>query len=181
MREDGTPADPAAYDCQGAARDALHFAALFDRFVQNLRRFLGYDVQYFEAVEPQRRLAPHIHLAMRGTVPRAELRRVLAATYHQVWWPDTSAVRFEDGALPVWDEHAATYLDPPTGEVLPTWDDALDAIGDDDEPLHVARFGERFDAQGVLAGSKDAARCIGYLTNYLTNHVADWHQAQTDA
>jgi hypothetical protein len=33
VREDGTPADPAAYDYQRAARDALHFAALFDRFV----------------------------------------------------------------------------------------------------------------------------------------------------
>ena len=86
--EDGTPADPAAYDYDRAARDALTFAALFDRFIQNLRRYLGYDVQYFAAVEPQRRLAPHIHLAMRGTVSRAELRRVLAATYHQVWWPE---------------------------------------------------------------------------------------------
>ena len=90
---DGTPADPAAYDYQRAARDALHFAALFDRFVQNLRRFLGYDVQYFAAVEPQRRLAPHIHIAMRGTLSRTELRQVLAATYHQVWWPATSTVK----------------------------------------------------------------------------------------
>jgi len=58
VREDGTPADPATYDYQQAACDALHFAALFDRFIQNLSRFLGYDVQYFAAVEPQRRLAP---------------------------------------------------------------------------------------------------------------------------
>jgi hypothetical protein len=29
---DGTPADPAHYDYQRAARDALHFAALFDRY-----------------------------------------------------------------------------------------------------------------------------------------------------
>ena len=181
VREDGTPADPASYDYQRAARDALHFAALFDRFVQNLRRFLAYDVQYFAAVEPQRRLAPHVHLAMRGTVSRSDLRRVLAATYHQVWWPDTSIVRFEDGELPVWDDQAATYLDPATGEVLPTWDDALDAIGDEDKPLHVARFGERFDAQGVLAGSKDAARCIGYLTKYLTKQVADCHRAASEA
>ena len=181
VREDGSPADPAAYAYQRAARDALHFAALFDRFVQNLRRFLGYDVQYFAAVEPQRRLAPHIHLAMRGAVSRAELRRVLAATYHQVWWPDTSTVRFEDGALPVWDEQTGTNLDPATGEVLSTWDEALDAIGDEDEPLHVARFGERFDAQGVLAGSKDAVRCVGYLTKYLTKQVADCHKAASDA
>ena len=96
--EDGTPADPDSYDYVRAARDALHFAALFDRFVQNLRRFLGYDLQYFAAIEPQRRLAPHIHLAMRGTVSRADLRQVLAATYHQVWWPDTSIVRFDGDA-----------------------------------------------------------------------------------
>ena len=67
-----------------------------------------------------------------------------------------------------------------TGEVLPTWDEALDAIGADDEPLHVARFGDRFDAQGVLAGSKDANRCIGYLTKYLTKHVSRLSPAETD-
>jgi hypothetical protein len=175
----GTPVDPAAYDYTSAARDALHFAALFDRFMQNLRRFTGYDIQYFAAVEPQRRLAPHVHIAIRGTVSRAELREVIAATYHQVWWPSTDTVRFDGGHLPVWDEDKATYLDPATGEVLPTWDEALDAISDEDEPLHVARFGDRFDAQGVLAGSKDANRCIGYLTKYLTKHVADCHAAQT--
>jgi hypothetical protein len=65
--------------------------------------------------------------------------------------------------------------------VQPTWDQALDAIGPDDEPWHVARFGDRFDAQGVLSGSKDAGRCIGYLTKYLTKQVADCHQAETDA
>jgi len=61
----------------------------------------------------------------------------------------------------VWDEHGCTYVDPYTGEVLPTWDQALDDIGDQDEPVHVARFGDRFDAQGVLPGSTDANRCIG--------------------
>ena len=181
VQADGTPADPAAYDYTRAARDALHFAALFDRFIQNLRRFLGYDVQYFAAVEPQRRLAPHIHIAMRGTVSRTELRQVLAATYHQVWWPSTATVRYDDASLPIWHQASGSYLDPATGELLPTWDQALDAIGPDGEPLHVARFGERFDAQGVIAGSPDANRCIGYLTKYLTKHVADCHQAQTPA
>ena len=138
-------------------------------------------MQYFAAIEPQRRLAPHVHIAMRGTVARAELRRVLAATYHQVWWPDATEVKFDGDQLPVWDEDTGNYLDPATGEVLPTWDQALDAIGPDDEPWHVARFGARFDAQGVLAGSKDAARCIGYLTKYLTKQVGDCHHADTDA
>ena len=148
------PADPGAYEYDRAARDALTFAALFDRFIQNLRRYLGYDVQYFAAIEPQRRLAPHVHLAMRGTVSRAELRRVLAATYHQVWWPDATNVKYDGDELPVWDETTGGYLDPATGEVLPTWDEALDAIGEAYEPWHVARFGVRFDAQGVLAGPR---------------------------
>jgi hypothetical protein len=181
VRDDGTPADPAAYDYTRAARDAIHFAALLDRFIQNLRRVLGYEAQYFGGVEPQQRLAPHIHLAMRGSVPRPLLRQVLAATYHQVWWPATEEVRFAGDVLPMWDEDSGNYVDPATGEVLQSWDDALDAIGPADQPRHVARFGPRFDAQGVLAGSKDADRCIGYLTKYLTKRVAECHVPETDA
>jgi hypothetical protein len=181
VKDDGTPADPSTYDYRRAARDALHFSALVDRFIQNLRRALGYDAQYFGAVEPQTRLAPHLHMAIRGAVPRAVVRQIIAATYHQVWWPSTDVVRYEDDELPVWDEHLGTYLDPGTGEVLPTWDQALDAIRPNDDPLHVARFGTEFHAEGVLAGSRDAARCIRYLTKYLTKHVADCHQADTDA
>jgi hypothetical protein len=181
VTEDGTPADPGSYDYTQAARDALHFAALFDRFIQNLRRYTGYDVQYFAAIEPQRRLAPHVHLAIRGTITRTELRAVLAATYHQVWWPATGTVRFDGDQLPIWHEPSGRYLDPAAGELLPTWDEALDALGPQDEPRHVARFGAKFDAQGVIAGSKDAARCIGYLIKYLTKHVADCHDPETDA
>jgi len=181
VTDDGTPADPAAYDYIRAARDAIHFAALFDRFIQNLRRVLGYEAQYYGGVEPQKRLAPHVHLAVRGSVPRALLRQVLAATYHQVWWPSTDTVVFDGNHLPVWDESSGNYLDPATGEVLQTWDDALDAIGPADRPRHVARFGPKFDAQGVLAGSKDAEKCIGYLTKYLTKQVADCHVPETEA
>ena len=103
--EDGAPADPDTYDYRHAARDALHFAALFDRFIQNLRRLVGYDLQYFAAIEPQRRLAPHVHIAIRGTISRAELREVIAATYHQVWWPSTERVKYDGDHMPVWDEH----------------------------------------------------------------------------
>ena len=37
VKTDGTPVDPAAYDYRRAARDALHFSKLVDRFVQDLR------------------------------------------------------------------------------------------------------------------------------------------------
>jgi len=175
VTDDGTPIDPATYDYVRAARDAIHFSALFDRFIQNMRRVLGYEAQYFGGVEPQKRLAPHVHLAVRGSVPRPLLRQVLAATYHQVWWPATDTVIFDRDHLPVWDESFGNYLDPATGEVLQTWEEALDAIGPHDQPRHVARFGPKFDAQGVLGGSKDANKCIGYLTKYLTKQVAECH------
>src|SRR5689334_22772592 len=82
---------------------------------------------------------------------------------------------------PATEDQNCGYVDPATGEVLPTWDEALDAISAYDLPWHVARFGDRFDAQGVLAGSPQAARCIGYLTKYLTKQVGDCHQATTGA
>ena len=54
---------------------------------------------------------------------------------------DTPA-RYRDGdELPVWDDQAGRYVDPATGEILPDWDEALDAIGPFDLPWHVARFG----------------------------------------
>jgi hypothetical protein len=130
----GIPVNPATYDYDQAAKDALTFAALFDRFIQNLRRYLGHDVQYFAAVEPQRRLAPHIQIAIRGTIARTEIRRVLAATYHQVWWPDQPVKYNDDDELPIWHDQIGGYIDPATGEVLPTWDEALDAIGQFDLP-----------------------------------------------
>jgi hypothetical protein len=181
VRDDGTPIDPASYDYKRAARDAIHFAALFDRFIQNLRRFLGYDLQYFATIEPQRRLAPHAHMALRGTMSRKDLRRVINATYHQVWWPSTDQVRFDAEHMPAWDEARSRYLDPATGELLPSWDEALDAIGPHDQPLHVARLGPEFKGEGVLAGSRDSARCIGYLTKYLVKDLGTCHSPDTDA
>ncbi|MFI6882831.1 replication initiator [Streptosporangium canum] len=184
----GVPVDPASYDYRRAARDALHFSKLVDRFVQNLRRVAGYDVQYFATVEPQKRLAPHLHMAIRGTLPRAEVKAIATATYHQVWWPAADEVRFEGEHLPVWtpraelpdngtypDGQAGDYLDPATGELLPTWDEALDQLDQDDdaEPLHVIRFGDQTDVQGVLAGTPDADQCIRYLSKYLTKSLGD--------
>ncbi|MFD7984859.1 replication initiator [Kitasatospora indigofera] len=181
VRSDGTPVDPAGYDYRRAARDALHFPKLIDRFVQNLRRFVGYDVQYFAVVEPQRRLAPHLHLALRGTVSRAELRQVVAATYHQVWWPSADRPTYTPGRAPRWAPELGAFTDPATGTPLPTWEEALDDLDQDPdaEPLHVVRFGPQLDAQGVLVGSDQAGRCIRYLTKYLTKSVAECHSATT--
>ncbi|RCG20074.1 replication initiation protein [Sphaerisporangium album] len=183
---DGAPVEPDRYDYRRAARDALHFSKLVDRLVQNLRRVAGFDLQYFATVEPQKRLAPHLHMAIRGTMSRADVRAVVAATYHQVWWPQADEVVYEGDRLPVWverperedgsawwDGQSGDYVDPASGEVLPTWGDALDELGSAEqaEPLHVLRFGSQVDVQGVLAGSKDADQCIRYLAKYLTKSI----------
>ncbi len=170
---EGVPVDPGSYDYRRAALDALHFPKLVDRFWQNLRRCAGYRVQYFATVEAQRRLAPHLHAAMRGTIPRRIVREVRAATYHQVWWPAHDTPLYVD-QLPQWSNEIGGYLDPTTGAVLPTWDQALDALdtNDDAEPAHVVRFGTQDDLQGLLAGSPGADRAIGYLCKYLPKDIA---------
>ncbi|WP_435588388.1 replication initiator [Micromonospora chalcea] len=182
VRPDGTPVNPDRYDYRRAAWDAVHFPRLLDRFWQNLRRCEGWNVQYAGCVEPQRRLAPHAHFAIRGTIPRDVLRTVAAATYHQVWWPAVDVQRYTLDRLPVWDEQAAAWVDPDTRKPLTTWTEALDAIDDDpdSEPVHVVRFGTQVDARGVMPGTEDAERTIRYVTKYITKHTGDCHKATTD-
>jgi hypothetical protein len=182
VHPDGTPIDPATYDYRRAARDAIHFPKLVDRLWQNLRRNVGYDVQYFAAVEPQKRLAPHLHAAMRGTISRAELRQVVAATYHQVWWPPCDTPVYVGDRLPEWDQQRKAYVDPDTKAPLASWDDALDALDSDEdaEPCHVVRFGAQLHAEGVIAGTAQADKWIGYVGKYLTKTVDQCHTPDTD-
>jgi hypothetical protein len=170
---EGVPVDPESYDYRRAALDALHFPKLVDRFWQNLRRCAGYEVQYFATVEAQRRLAPHLHGAIRGTIPRKVVRQVRAATYHQLWWPDHDVPVFTGDRLPRWSPEEGGYVDP-SGWLLPTWDEALDQLDSDmdPEPAHVVRFGDQDDLQGLLAGTPDADRRVGYLCKYLTKDIA---------
>ncbi|MGH3904705.1 MAG: replication initiator, partial [Pseudonocardiaceae bacterium] len=148
---DGAAADPDRYDYRRAARDAIHFPALLDRFWQNTRRCVGWDVQYFGTVEPQKRGAPHFHAAIRGAISRAELRQITAATYHQVWWPPHDhRVYGGEGLLPVWDGRVRAFTDPDTREPLPSWDEACEELTG---PAHVARFGTQVHVKGILGGT----------------------------
>ncbi|MBQ1035888.1 replication initiator [Micromonospora sp. C81] len=182
VRPDGTPVDPETYDYRRAAWDAVHFARLLDRFWQNLRRCVGWNVQYAGCVEPQRRLAPHGHFAIRGTIPRAMLRQVAAATYHQVWWPPADDLVYSLDRPPVWSNDRGEWVDPDTAEPLPSWRDALDLVDADPtaEPAHVVRFGQQVHAEGVTPGTVHADRTIGYITKYITKSAADCHKTDTD-
>jgi hypothetical protein len=164
----GAALDPDRYDYRRAARDAIHFPALVDRFWQNTRRCVGWDVQYFGTVEPQKRGAPHFHAAIRGAIPRSELRAITAATYHQIWWPPHDQLLYTDERLPVWDTRAKTFTDPDTGAPLPTWEQACEQLT---EPTHVVRFGTQVHVKGILGGTEEAGRHIGYLTKYLSKSI----------
>jgi hypothetical protein len=171
----GAPVHPGTYDYRRAAVEALFFPRLFDRWMQNLRRCAGFKVQYFGAIEPQRRLAPHIHLAIRGAIPRATIRAVTKATYLQLWWPSFDQPVYPDlDRLPWWDSDDTTYRCPDTGVPLPTWEQALDDLDQDPiaKPAVVMRFGTQVDIAGIIAPSADADRAIRYLTKYLTKDIA---------
>jgi hypothetical protein len=177
-RDTATPVDPDSYDYARAARDAIALSALVDRWVQNLRRCAGYRVQYFAVIEAQRRLAGHVHLAIRGAIPRAVLRQVTKATYASLWWPPTDHVIYdEDDRLPVWDPGTGRYVHPITRVPLTTWSQALDDLDEDPaaQPWHVARFGAQVDVKGIIAPSVEADRAVAYLVKYLTKAIAHTH------
>ncbi|MFI9506202.1 replication initiator [Nocardia sp. NPDC052566] len=184
---DGSPANPDTYDYPAQARDCVFFSKLIDRWIQNLRRAVGRDVQYFATVEPQKRGAPHLHILIRGAISRELLKLVTAATYHQVWSPrfDPENRMYGGDFQPIWDHQKGTFVDPDTGQALTYWDDALDILDqvDDLEPAHVVRFGEQMDRKhikGVLAGTEKAGRTIGYITKYLVKSIAEIVEPQSD-
>ena len=51
--------------------------------------------------------------------------------------------------------------------------------GEEEEPAHVVRFGPQVQVDGVVGGSDNAQRCIGYLTKYLTKGLDECHTADT--
>ncbi|MGH3913496.1 MAG: replication initiator [Pseudonocardiaceae bacterium] len=166
--KNGAAVDPDSYDYRRATRDAIHFPALVDRFWQNTRRCMGWDVQYFGTVEPQKRGAPHFHAAIRGAIPRAELWQIAAATYHQVWWPPHDELVYGGERVPVWDGEAQAFIDPDTRTPLLTFDQACEELT---EPAHVVTFGAQVHIKGILGGTEEAGRHIGYLTKYLTKSI----------
>ncbi|MCF4121743.1 replication initiation protein [Antribacter sp. KLBMP9083] len=176
VAEGGIPRNPDRYDYRRAALDALTFSRLVDRFWQNLRRCAGYKVQYFATIEAQKRLAPHLHAAVRGSIPRTVIKAVGAATYYAAWWPPIDTVRYDD-VLPVWDAETAAYLDPTTGEGLPDWKQATAHL---ENPVHVATLGTQLDVKGLIGGTKDSERTVRYLCKYLTKSISGTYTATDD-
>ena len=176
----GAPKHPGSYDYRRAALDALHFSKLCGRLWSNLRRCAGFNVQYFSVIEAQKRGAPHLHATIRGAIPRAIFRQVVAATDYALWWPPFDQVLYDNDRLPEWTGPEHGYADPDTGEVLPTWQQALDALDADPaaRPAHVVRFGTQLDLQGVIPEHAD--RAVRYLAKYLTKAIGETHSNPDD-
>lgn len=175
MVSDGSPRDPESYDYTRQARDTIHMARLFSKWIENLRRAVGWNVQYFATVEPQKRAAPHIHLALRGSFSKKLLYQVTAATYVNIWWPHFDKPVYGEGRMPVWDYDAGTFVDPRTRKPLTYWADALAVMDEVDElePAHTLKFGGQSDAQQIIANTKGMDYGVRYLTKYLTKSLGE--------
>jgi hypothetical protein len=141
-------------------RNARGFGAALQRVVRDAIR--SGRLHAGDPLPSTRALADDLGVA-RGTV---------VAAYEQL---------IAEGWLAARQGAVTRVADLPSAPPAPADPPAVPAPRHDLRPGHVARFGDRFDAQGVLAGSKDAGRCIGYLVKYLTKQVGDCHQAQTPA
>ncbi len=182
VNSDGTPADPDGYDYRRAARDALHFAALFDRFMQNLRRLRRPRRAVLRrrrattAARPAYPYRPARHPGPSRAAPgaRRHLPPGVVARHHHRPLRRRSPARLGRA-------HPGTTSTLRPGKSCPPGTTRSTPSARRTSRCTSPGSVPRFDAQGVLAGSKDAARCIGYLVKYLTKHVADCHQADTDA
>jgi hypothetical protein len=177
----GVPIDMDSYDYRRAALDAIHFAKVQDRWWQNLRRASGLNLQYAGCVELQKRLAPHTHFAMRGTLPRKLLQQVAAATYTQVWWPHFDTPAYTPDTAPTWDVDQGCYTYPDTdGEPLITWEQAIAALDPESGPAYTVRLGS-IDSRGIAAGTGDAKRSVRYITKYVTKDITEQANPRSDA
>ena len=149
-------------------------AKLVDWLWQNLRRCAGFKVQYFSAVEAQRRLAPHLHAAIRGAIPRKTIRQVTKATYFQLCGPPSTrsattatgcrfgTARPADTATPTPADRCAPSGTPSTSSTTtptphpPTW----------------CASGSRPTSKDCSPGQRTPS-AVGYLCKYLTKSVAD--------
>ena len=130
--------------------------------------------------------APHLHAAFRGAIPARSRGQVAAATYHQVWWPTHDHLVYtsdHEADGPLWDRACSHVHRPGHPRPLTSWDEALDALDADDDaqPAHVVRFGEQCKPKGILGGTEEAGRHIGYLTKYLTKSISELIEPDTAA
>lgn len=103
---------------------------------------------------------------------------VTRATYCALWWPPIDTVRYDAARgdqLPAWDREIGRYVDPQNGQLLSTWDEALDAVESDEsaQPMHVVSFGRQVDIKGIIGGTEQTRRAVGYLCKYITKAVAE--------
>jgi hypothetical protein len=61
----------------------------------------------------------------------------------------------------VWDTRVKGFTNPDTATPMPTWNEACAELA---EPAHVVHFGAQVHVKGILGGTEEAGRHVGYLT-----------------
>ena len=166
----------------GAPRcDALHFPKLVDRFWQNLRRCAGYQVQYFATIEPQRRLAPHLHAAIRGhDPPRGSSARSAPPPTTRSGGPPTTSPSTSSGCPCGPTRSAATSTRPPGPRCPPGTRRSTPSTP---TPTPSRRTwcgsGTRTTSKACSRHRRRPSRAIGYLCKYLTKDIAATYDDDT--
>jgi len=102
----------------------------------------------------------------------------VSQTWDQVWWPNHDHLFYGGDRLPVWERRIKASVDPDIRQPLPAWDEALDQV---QQPVHVVTLGHQVHSKGILGGTDQAGRHIGYLTKYVTKSFTEVVEATTEA
>ncbi len=94
-----------------------------------------------------------------------------------MWWPAHDELIYNATHQPRWDHQSSTFVDPDTGVPLTEWDVALEGLS---APAHVVTFGRQVHSKGILGGTEESNRHIGYLTKYLMKSTSELVDADSD-
>lgn len=92
-----------------------------------------------------------------------------------MWWPPHDQPVYNGDRVPHWDDRTRGFVDLDTATPLPGFDQACQELT---APAHVVTFGTQVHVKGILGGTEEAGRHIGYLTKYLTKSIS--HAAGLD-
>jgi Replication initiator protein, pSAM2 len=157
----GAAIDPDRYDYRHAARDAIHFPALLDRF------WLTPGAAWAGMCSTSAPLN-HRSVVRRTSTPPSGVRFPGRSCGRSRPRPTTrcGGQRMTNSSTPTGGCRCGTRAPmpsptPDTATPLPTWEQACEELT---EPAHIVRFGAQVHVKGILGGTQEAGRHIGYLT-----------------
>ena len=168
---------PGIYDYRRAALDAMHLPKLWDRLVQNLRRAVGYDVQYFavdrtpDAGSPRTSTPPSEARSRASCCGRSSPPPTPRSGGPATTASSTTGTGSRSGTAP-----SAAMSTPTTAcRCPPGTPRSTSSTTRTSRPNPPTWSGSarQCDMQGIVGGTPKADRRVGYLTKYLTKSITD--------